>query len=153
MVFTFVLLVFTILFASIAKQSIEFSSEQSFSQLQVVAQTIASEISDAGQGGNGFIATYSLPAELSILQYNISLTKYGTVIVTSTQFGQNVTAVAFGGQYNILSNQSYLTKNTFYSIPTYNSIGSITFQNDFGTICVDVSGLRSARYSHFRLSR
>ena len=143
MVFTFVLLVFTILFASIAKQSIEFSSEQSFSQLQVAAQTIASEISDAGQGGNGFIATYSLPAELSILQYNLSLTKYGTVIVTSTQFGQNVTAVAFGGQYNILSNQSYLTKNTFYRIPTYNSIGSITFQNDLGTICVDVSCLSS----------
>lgn len=142
MVFTFVLLVFTIIFSSIAKQRVEFSSEQSFAQLQVIAQTIASEISNAGQGGNGFTAAISLPSELSIIQYTVSITKYGSVIVSSDQYGQEVQAVAFSGQYSIVSNPSYYANpphNTFYTIPTYNGTGTITFQNALGTICVDYS--------------
>ncbi len=141
MVFTFVLLVFTILFSSIAKQRIEFSSEQSFAQLQVIAQTIASEISDAGMGGNGYFAAVQLPSELSIIEYNVTLTRYGSVIVSSNQYGQKVQAVAFGGQYNVESDPSYLVppSNTFYLIPTYSGNGTITFQNSMGTICVDYS--------------
>ena len=139
MVFIFVLLVFTIIFSSIEKQRIELLNEQSFVQLQVVAQTIASEITNAGQSGNGFSATLSLPAGLSIIQYNVSLTKYGSVIVSSNQYGQTVQAVAFSGQRSLLSNSSYLVppSNTYYRIPTYNGTGQITLQNYQGTICID----------------
>lgn len=141
MVFTFVLLVFTLIFSSIAKQRVEFSSQQSFTQMQVIAQTIASEISYAGQAGNGYSGVFTLPSELSILKYNVSITKYGSVVVSSSVFGQLVQAVAFGGRYNIVSNSIYLVppSNTYYNVPTYGGSGLITFQNSFGTICVDFS--------------
>ena len=139
MVFSFVMLVFVLLFSTIAKQRIEFSSEQSFAQLQVIAQVIASDIANAGQAGNGYTATFKLPSELSILAYNVSVTKYGAVIVSTDVFGQTVKAVASSGQYAVVSNSSYLQppSNSYYKIPTYSGTGSITFQNAFGAVCID----------------
>ncbi|MHB1830656.1 MAG: LamG domain-containing protein, partial [Candidatus Micrarchaeaceae archaeon] len=141
MVFSFVMLVFVLLFSTIAKQRIEFSSEQSFAQLQIIAQVISTEIANAGQAGNGYSATFKLPSELSILAYNVSITKYGSVIVSTDVFGQTVKAVSSGGQYNVVSNSTYLQppSNTYYNIPTYSGTGSITLQNAFGSVCVDYS--------------
>ncbi len=141
MVFSFVMLVFVLLFSTIAKQRIEFTSEQSFAQLQVIAQVISTEIANAGQAGNGYSATFKLPSELSILAYNVSITKYGSVIVSTDVFGQTVKAVASSGQYNVVSNSTYLQPpgNTYYNIPTYSGTGSITLQNAFGSVCIDYS--------------
>ncbi len=107
----------------------------------MVAQTISSEITAAGQAGNGYSATFLLPPGLSILKYNVSITKYGSVIVSTRQAGQLVQAVAFSGQQSLLSNSSYLVPpaNTYYDIPTYNGLGSITIQNSQGTVCIDYS--------------
>ncbi len=139
MVFIFILLIFMIMFLSIAKQRATFANEQSFAQLQIIAQTIASDISIAGQAGNGYTASFLLPAELSYLKYNVSITKFGTVIVSTNPFGHIVQAIAFSGQYNLLSNSSYLVppSNTYYAIPTYNGTGYLSVQNSQGTICVD----------------
>ena len=141
MVFIFILLIFMIMFLSIAKQRATFANEQSFAQLQIIAQTIASDISIAGQAGNGYTASFLLPAELSYLKYNVSITKFGTVIVSTNPFGHIVQAIAFSGQYNLLSNSSYLVppSNTYYAIPTYNGTGYLSVQNSQGTICVDYS--------------
>lgn len=141
MVFIFILVIFMIMFLSIAKQRATFANEQSFAQLQIIAQTIASDISIAGQAGNGYTASFLLPSELSYLKYNVSITKFGTVIVSTNPFGHVVQAIAFSGQYDLLSNSSYLAppSNTYYAIPTYNGTGYLTVQNSQGTICIDYS--------------
>ena len=61
MVFTFVLFVFVLIFASVAKQRVLISNQQTFAQLQLVAQSIASELTAASQSGNGYSATIPLP--------------------------------------------------------------------------------------------
>jgi hypothetical protein len=135
------MLVFVLLTVSIAKQRVEFSSVQAFAQLQTIAQTIASQIYAAGQAGTGYNATLSLPAELGIFSYNLSVTKDGLVIASSNVFGQNTRAVATSG-YTVISNSSRLVapSNTYYIIPyTTASAGLITYQNYFGTVCVDYS--------------
>src|SRR5271154_5932013 len=80
MVFTFVLFIFILIFGSIARQRALISNQQTFAQLQLVADSVASEMSAASQAGNGYTATILLPAQLSILQYSLSITRQGMVI-------------------------------------------------------------------------
>lgn len=138
MVSIFVLLIFTIIYATIAKQRVETSNEQAFAQLQLIAQSIAGQITTASQAGSGYNATVTLPGDLSLLYYNVSITKYGTVIVSSNTFGQSLHAYAISSAYSIVSNATYLSSNgIYYTIPTFTGSGFITLQNSFGTICID----------------
>ncbi|MCL4364751.1 LamG domain-containing protein [Candidatus Marsarchaeota archaeon] len=139
MVFAFVLLIFSLLFISISGQRATFSNQQSFAELQVVAQTVASEITAASAAGNGYNQSFLLPPGISLLQYNISVTKQGTVIVASNVFGQVSHAVASTSASVVLSNQSYISSNgKYYVIPTSSGVGYINLQNSFGTICIDL---------------
>lgn len=138
MVFTFVLFVFVLIFASVAKQRVLISNQQTFAQLQLVAQSIASELTAASQSGNGYTATIPLPPQLSILEYNISITRQGMVIASSNTLGQNIQATAFALVQSVVSNSIYLSQSKlYYVIPTVESTGYITLQNSFGNICVD----------------
>lgn len=138
MVFTFVLFVFVLIFASVAKQRVLISNQQTFAQLQLVAQSIASELTAASQSGNGYSATIPLPPQLSILEYNISITRQGMVIASSNTLGQNIQATAFALVQSVVSNSIYLSQSKlYYVIPTVESTGYITLQNSFGNICVD----------------
>ncbi len=137
-VFSFVLFIFVLVLASIARQRVLVSNEQTFSQLQLVAQSVASELSSAAQAGNGYSASILLPPQLSVLQYNIYVTRQGMVIASSNTLGQNVQATAFGIVQNVVSNASYLSgSKLYYQIPTIESGGYMTLQNSFGTICID----------------
>ena len=140
MVFAFVLLIFSLLFISISGQRATFSDQQSFAELQVVAQTVASEITAASVAGNGYNQSFLLPPGLSLLQYNISVTKRGTVIAATNVFGQVSHAVASTSALGVLSNSSHLSSNgKYYVIPTFNGTGYINLQNSFGIICIDLS--------------
>ncbi len=137
-VFSFVLFIFILVLASIARQRVLVSNEQTFSQLQLVAQSVASELSSAAQAGNGYSASILLPPQLSVLQYNIYVTRQGMVIASSNTLGQNVQATAFGIVQNVVSNASYISgSKLYYQIPTIESGGYMTLQNSFGTICID----------------
>jgi len=137
-VFVFVLLIFTLLLISLAKQLTQFYSQQLFAQLQIAAQTVSTDIAIAGSAGSGYSGSIQLPSELSILQYNISVTKFGVVIASSSVSGQRVQAVASSGRYLVFSNSSYLDPtNTYYIIPTYNGSGYLNLQNTLGIICID----------------
>lgn len=137
-VFIFVLLVFTIVFYAISKQRVEAATQQSFSQLQLIGQTIASEITTAGQSGNGYSALLPLPGAVGILQYNVSITRSGGVIVSSNAFGQLVSTYSPTYSSFVISNASYLSSGgQYYSIPTYTGDGYISIENSYGTVCVD----------------
>ncbi len=138
MVFIFILFIFTLIFASVAKERVLVSNQQTFTQLQLVASAVASEISSASQAGNGYSASILLPPQLSILNYNISITRQGMVIASANIVGQTIQATSVSLVQNIVSNVSYLSQSKlFYVIPTVTSTGYITLENSFGTVCVD----------------
>lgn len=140
MVFVFVLFIFILVFVSIAKQRALLSEQQGYAQLQLVAQTVASELSSASQAGNGYNGTLLLPPQLSVVGYNLSITTRGMVIASSNIIGQNIQATAFSLVHNVVSNTLYLSNNKlYYAIPAASSTGYLTLQNSFGTICVDYS--------------
>jgi len=136
-VFAFILLVFLFLFSLITQQRAVIQNTQTYSQLQLVAQNIALQISRAGLSGNGYSAQLPLLTSIGVTPYNVSITKSGTVIVTSTTAQQAVRTTAFSSVKFLSSNPAYLASgsNTVYNIPIAN--GSISIQNSFGTICVD----------------
>lgn len=138
MVFIFILFIFILVFASIAKQRAILSEQQTYAQLQLVSQTVAAELTSATQAGNGYTGSIQLPQQLSVLGYNLSITTRGMVIASSNVFGQEIQATSFGLVQGIVSNTLYLSQSKlYYAIPTVASTGYLTLQNSFGTICVD----------------
>ena len=152
MIFIFVLVIFTLIFSSIARQRAVFSNQQSYSQLQLVAQDVAAQLNLAEQAGNGYYANFTLPADLSFLQYNISVTKQGFVIVSTNTFGQQTQSFASSSAYSVISNPSAFVSNA-YIIPTYTGTGTISFQNSYGTICIDYNCTISNRTSQLIVSQ
>ncbi|MDE1768412.1 MAG: hypothetical protein KGH62_03525, partial [Candidatus Micrarchaeota archaeon] len=137
-VFVFVLFIFVLVFSSLANQRVLVSNQQVFAQLQYVSQLVASQLSSAYQAGNGYNATVQLPSPLSSIGYNITITRQGMVVVTTNVIGQQIQATSFSLAQSIVSNSNYLNPSKlYYTIPTEQSTGFITFQNSFGTICVD----------------
>ena len=138
MVFTFVLFIFILIFASVARQRALVNNQQTFSELQLVAQSVASDITSAAQAGNGYTASIPLPPQLSVLQYNISVSRQGMVMVSTNTIGQYVQATSFALVPSVISNSIYLSPNKlYYYIPTVSSTGYLDLQNSFGNVCVD----------------
>lgn len=136
-VFAFILLVFLFLFSLITQQRAVIQNTQTYSQLQLVAQNLALQITRAGLAGNGYSAQIPLLTTVGVTPYNLSITKSGTIIVTSTTAQQAVRTTAFSSARGISSNPAYLSSgsNTVYNIPISN--GSVSIQNSFGTVCID----------------
>ncbi|MGC9099454.1 MAG: LamG domain-containing protein, partial [Candidatus Micrarchaeia archaeon] len=138
-VFSFVLLVFIFLFAIISSERSTALSDQTFSQLQLQAQSIASSIDSAVQAGNGYSGTISVVSLIGIIPYNVTVTKNGMVILQAKVGKQIVKAMAYSMAKNIVSNPSFLIPSSTnqYILPTAN--GTISLENSFGNICLDYS--------------
>ncbi|MGC8699979.1 MAG: hypothetical protein ACP5RK_03220, partial [Candidatus Micrarchaeia archaeon] len=136
-VFSFVLLVFIFLFAIISSERSTALSDQTFSQLQLQAQSIASSIDSAVQAGNGYSGTISVVSLIGIIPYNVTVTKNGMVILQAKVGKQIVKAMAYSMAKNIVSNPSFLIPSSTnqYILPTAN--GTISLENSFGNICLD----------------
>ncbi|MDE1827794.1 MAG: LamG domain-containing protein [Candidatus Micrarchaeota archaeon] len=136
-VFAFILLVFLFLFSLITQQRAVIQNTQTYSQLQLIAQNLALQISRAAISGNGYSAQLPLLTSVGVTPYNVSITKSGTVIVTSTTAQQAVRTTAFSSVQKLTSNPAYLASGstTVYNLPIAN--GSVSIQNSFGTICID----------------
>ncbi len=135
-VFAFVMLLFTLIFITVAKQRASVLNQQLDSHLQLVAEYIASQMNIAQQAGNGYNATTQIPSSGSISAYSLNVTKNGEIIVSATLGSEVVSAVAFSLSGSVTSNSAWLSSNTnTYAVPVTN--GTLALQNVYGTICVD----------------
>lgn len=135
-IFSFILVVFLFLFALITQQRAVTLNSQTFSQLQLVAQSVALQISRAAQAGAGYSALVPITTNIGNIAYNLSVTKNGVVIV-STQIGtQVIRTTAYSNIQSLISDPAfYGATNGIYVLPIGN--GSIYLQNSFGNVCVD----------------
>ena len=136
-VFSFVLIIFVMIFGLVATQRVEQSQQQDYAQLQVIAQTIAQDINTAASLGNGYAQNVSLPSSTGLVSYNLSITSSGTVIVYNNATGKLSYAYAYAPVARVISSQQYESPN---AIHTYNmpvASGLIYLQNSHGDICVD----------------
>ncbi len=136
-IFAFVLIVFMVLFVVVSTQRAQTLSSQLFAQEQLVAQNVAAQIDIAFQAGNGYSARIPITGSIGTLAYQLLVTKNGAVIVNASVGKQLLQAVSYTTVKNIASNPAYLQTNTvYYNLPIAN--GTITIQNSFGNICIDV---------------
>ncbi len=137
-IFAFVLVVFLFIFALVASQRAQTSSSQIYSQEQLIAQSVATQLDTALRAGNGYVARIPITGAIGTLAYQLLVTKNGGVIVNATVGNEALQAFAFSTARNVLSQSSYIQTNTFYyNLPIAN--GTLYIQNSFGTICVDYS--------------
>lgn len=136
-IFAFVILIFMLIFVTVAKQRASISNQEINSGLQLVAADIASQLNIAAQGGSGYSASVSIPVSGSLLKYSLNITRNGQVIVSASVGKELASAVSYSLAGSILSDPAFLAANTndVYSIPVSN--GTISLRNSYGTICVD----------------
>ncbi len=136
-IFAFVILLFSVIFVTIANQRASVLNDQLNSHLQLVSQDIASELNTAAQAGNGYTYTFQLPESGTIEYYSLNVTENGEVFVSSSIAKQVLTAVAFSLADEIASNPSFVVPSNpeMYSIPITN--GTLTITNSNGNICID----------------
>src|SRR6267143_746857 len=79
-VYSFVLVVFIIIFVLVATQRSATLNQQQYSVLQLQAQDISSYIDQALAAGNGYTATIPIVSGLSLSPYNLTISSTGVVI-------------------------------------------------------------------------
>lgn len=136
-IFAFVILLFSVIFVTIANQRASVLNDQLNSHIQLIAQDIASRMDIAAQSGNGYTSTFQLPESGTIQYYSLNVTRNGEVIVSSSISKQTLTAVAFSLAGSVTSNPSFESTNSpnTFSIPVSN--GTISITNLNGGLCVD----------------
>ncbi len=135
LVFSFVLLVFIFIFALITSQRSLGMSYQSFSQLQLVAQSVAMAMSNAATAGNGYTVQLPISSTIGMLPYNLTVTKSGIVVASMRVGEQLVQARAYSAAKSVISSQSFAKSATSYQLPLQN--GTISIQSYYGEVCVD----------------
>ena len=135
MVFAFVVVIFLVLFATISAQRALALNSQIFAQLQTVAQNIVVQLNRAVGSGNGYTAKLPIIGTAGNLNYNITLSQSGAVIVQAKLGSQVIRAISYSQARNIISSSTYQSKSGYYALPI--SSGTISIQNSLGSICVD----------------
>ncbi len=137
-VYSFVLIIFILLFSIISTQRAATLSQQQYSVLQLQVQNIASYIDQAVSAGNGYSTTTPLISGLASHAYNLSISSTGVVIAGTKVGTQPVIAYAFSNARSTIVNgtlQQTANGISIYQIQT--SRGSITISNVKGTIYID----------------
>jgi len=139
-VYSFVLIIFILLFAVIATQRAATLGQEQYSLLQIQSQNIAGYIDQAVIAGTGYSAIVPLAAGFSNSNYNLSISSTG-VIITKTVVGtQTISTYAFSDAKSMVVNGTLKTSANsinIYQVPTYR--GSITISNLEGTIYIDTT--------------
>ncbi|MDE1856864.1 MAG: hypothetical protein KGH98_02140 [Candidatus Micrarchaeota archaeon] len=137
-VYSFIIMVFIVLFALVVSQRGTTLNIQEQASLQLVAQNIATAITTAATAGNGYSGSVPIAGSISGIPYNLTISTSG-VVVTSMKIGrQIVTEHAFSGIGNLtISGTPVLSANgiTLYLVPVYT--GSITVANSKGQVFVN----------------
>jgi hypothetical protein len=147
-VYSFVLLVFIVIFALVLTQRTTTLNQQQYSYLQVVVQNVATYIDQAAAAGSGYSATMPLPVILSPAPYNISVTSTGVVIAAMKAGGQVVNAQAFSSARSLYINGTLAASANGISVYQLSlAQRSITFSNLNGVIYVDSNPSYAPIYS------
>ena len=138
LVYSVVLIVFLVIFAMVVSQRAATLSTQDYSTMQLMAQTVASEIDSAMSSGSGYSATVQLPPGVGTLSYNISVSSSG-VVTASTKVGKEVvSAQAYSSARNLVINGTLVAQGSgisVYLIPAYR--GSVYVANSGGIVYLD----------------
>ncbi len=151
--FSVIIIVFTFLFATVANQRGLQLESQTFSSMELTAQSIATQLSIAQTSGSGYSAQVPVSGYAGSIQYNISVSKQGIVRVSAVIGPQTLQAIAYSSARNIISNQSYSNINGVYNLPVSN--GTVAISNYAGDVCVDYSCqylISEAKTSDIRLT-
>ena len=138
-VYSFVLVIFLVIFALIAAQRASTLSAQQFSSLELITQNIATNIDHALAAGSGYTATIPIVGSISALPYNLYISSTGVVLANMTIGKQVISAEAYSSARSISVNATFQgqTANdiSVYSIPVYT--GTMRISNSRGTIYID----------------
>ncbi|MEM0149997.1 MAG: LamG-like jellyroll fold domain-containing protein, partial [Candidatus Micrarchaeaceae archaeon] len=135
-VYSFVLVVFVILFALVASQRSITLSQQEYSQLQLQVQNIATYIDQAASSGNGYYASIPVVGSIGDIPYNVSISSSGVVIGQMKVGTQALSAYGFSSARNLVVNGTPLAgESGIYQIPIYK--GYMTLANSNSYIYVD----------------
>ncbi|MGI0100230.1 MAG: LamG-like jellyroll fold domain-containing protein [Candidatus Micrarchaeaceae archaeon] len=137
-VYSFVLIIFILIFSIISTQRAASLGQQEYSLLQLQSQNIASYIDQAVQAGSGYSATVPLVSGLTNNYYNLSISNTGVVIAGTKIGSQPIRAYGFGHARSFAINGTLVASSGgigIYQIPTYS--GRISIYNYKGTIYID----------------
>lgn len=137
-VYSFVLIVFILLFSLVASQRSASLVQQQYSLLQLQAQNIASYINQALSAGNGYYTVFPLATGIGT-NYNVSISSSGVVIVQTKVGTEVLTAYAFSNarQFTINGTLESSSTNTIQIYQISTQRGSISLGNSNGKIVVD----------------
>ncbi len=125
LVFTFVTTIFLFVTTMVLDQKAVITNQQTFANLQMVAQSIAHQLNIASKAGSGYAANIPISSAFGINLYNITITRSGTVIAYAKYGRQFINAVAYSNSQGVYASNDI---NTNY----------LMLQNSFGEICVDI---------------
>ena len=137
-VYSFVLVLFVLMFTLISTQRAATMSQQEYSLLQLQSQNIADYIDQAIGAGSGYAATIPLAGSIGAQQFNISISTTGVVIAQTKVGSQIIRAFAFSNARNLLINGTPTQSGngiTVYLVPIQS--GSVSLANSNGAIYVD----------------
>ncbi|MCL5099784.1 MAG: LamG domain-containing protein [Candidatus Marsarchaeota archaeon] len=147
-VYSFVLVLFLVLFGLVALQRSTTLNAQQYASMQLVAQDISSYIDQALVAGSGYNATLSMPVASSLQPYNLFITSDGAVIANETVGKTLITAIAYSSARNLLINgtiSSAYNGITVYSVPAYT--GLLKVANENGVVYIDAQPPNPATYA------
>ncbi len=135
-VYSFVLIVFIIVFGIAATQRAAGLANNQYSNVQLVGQNIVSYLDQAAAAGSGFNGTMALPQYTGVQPYSISITSTGIVTINTTVGTQKIIATAYSNAKDVVG-PSVIPGSvpTAYSIPAYT--GEVKVTNFDGKIYVD----------------
>ncbi|MGC8495854.1 MAG: LamG-like jellyroll fold domain-containing protein [Candidatus Micrarchaeia archaeon] len=137
-VYSFVLVIFVILFALVASQRATTLSQQEYSELQLQVQNIVYYIDQAMNSGSGYYASVPVLGAIGGIPYNISISSSGVVIGYMHIGTQNITTYGFSGGRDLVVNGTLAQQGNgvaVYQVPIYK--GFITVANSHGSIYID----------------
>ncbi|MDE1868428.1 MAG: laminin G domain-containing protein [Candidatus Micrarchaeota archaeon] len=136
-VYSFVLVIFLLMFGIVASQRAASLSQQEYASLQLQTQNIANYIDQALSSGSGYSVTIPITGNIGSVPYNLSVSTTGVVIVKMKIGTQILSSYAFSNSRNLIINGTLQqTGNgiSIYLVPTYK--GSLELSNINGVIYV-----------------
>ncbi len=136
-VYSFVLVIFMILFVLVVNQRSLSLNQQEYSSLQLVTQNIANYINQALSSGNGYNATVLIPGEIGTAPYTIEVSSSGVVIANLTIGKKSAIAYAFSRARSLQVGGSVAESANGITVYKIKNIGQVSIANSHGTIYVD----------------
>ncbi len=137
-VYSFVLVIFILMFSIIATQRAASLGQQQYSLLQSQAQTIASSIDQAASSGSGYSVSIPILSGFSEHSYNISISTTGVIILGTKVGSQPIMAYGFSSARDLVVNGTLEDSANGISIyQLYVANGNIGIANSKGIIYIN----------------